>query len=575
MLKVILLPCLLLCSSQIEQGQSTPSPTQNVAPRVVGSIDNHVAIAEEAFSFTPPSVFDDDDPLTYSASTPSFLSFNREIQQFYGTPQGDDIDSYNISLTATDTGGLSATTYFLLEVVGGDDASNVEEEDSVGGFAAACSAFGCVVVYGFVDAIQYARWRMKKKMQEEEEEEEDASHALLSCEHYRSECCKGHFKFLSCYNKCTCCDRLFACMCDTCCTGCCSECSCNCCQTQTNPSSLREDSYTPPTTKALTIGNITGNNGPITIDNSNKIDNTSHTNITNHHDHRSFVTNNQTIQIIQSPSSEEEQEKRKLDIATRKAWFDACEKGDVELVKAIYEKHRVDVNEKDKDGQTPLHLAAKKGHAEVVRMLFAFKADVSEKDAQGESPLHGAAEKGHPQVARMLITKLNADVNEQDNDGWTPLHWAARHGDTAFVRMLISEFKAKVDPPTKQKGSTPLHVAAENGHPKVARLLIMEFKADLSAKDNKGKTPLHKAAIYGQPAIVKLFIDEFNPDLNARDNEGRTPLHRAAEKGTTKVVKLLVDAGADVNRKDKGGYTPLERAAEKGYYSQLEAFLKR
>lgn len=49
------------------------------------------------------------------------------------------------------------------------------------------------------------------------------------------------------------------------------------------------------------------------------------------------------------------------------------EKGDLATIKKLVEEG-VDINETDKDGNTPLHVAAAKGHMEIVRYLTEHKA---------------------------------------------------------------------------------------------------------------------------------------------------------------------------------------------------------
>jgi ankyrin repeat protein len=51
--------------------------------------------------------------------------------------------------------------------------------------------------------------------------------------------------------------------------------------------------------------------------------------------------------------------------------FDAAANGDEEVVRRLVAQADVDPNSEDKDGQTPLSLAAKSGHAAVVRLLLA------------------------------------------------------------------------------------------------------------------------------------------------------------------------------------------------------------
>jgi len=79
----------------------------------------------------------------------------------------------------------------------------------------------------------------------------------------------------------------------------------------------------------------------------------------------------------------------------------------------------VDINARDKEGKTPLHRAAEKGHAHVVCLLLQRAADV--RDELGRTPLHLAAENGHLDVVQALLER-GADVNAEDNTHWTPVN---------------------------------------------------------------------------------------------------------------------------------------------------------
>jgi len=49
--------------------------------------------------------------------------------------------------------------------------------------------------------------------------------------------------------------------------------------------------------------------------------------------------------------------------------------------------HKAKINAKNKDGETPLLLAASDGHKDVAELLLANKADVNAKDKNGSTPL--------------------------------------------------------------------------------------------------------------------------------------------------------------------------------------------
>ena len=70
---------------------------------------------------------------------------------------------------------------------------------------------------------------------------------------------------------------------------------------------------------------------------------------------------------------------------------DATKAGDLEKVKALLKANPDLVNNKNKDGTTPLHWAAFEGHKDVAEWLLANKADVNAKASDGLTPLHLAA----------------------------------------------------------------------------------------------------------------------------------------------------------------------------------------
>jgi hypothetical protein len=77
----------------------------------------------------------------------------------------------------------------------------------------------------------------------------------------------------------------------------------------------------------------------------------------------------------------------------------------------------------DRDGQTALHLAASKGHYDVLDLLVGFGADVNAVSNDGRTPLHVAAAAGDDAIVALLVLK-GANAAARDKEGKTPLDLA-------------------------------------------------------------------------------------------------------------------------------------------------------
>ena len=115
---------------------------------------------------------------------------------------------------------------------------------------------------------------------------------------------------------------------------------------------------------------------------------------------------------------------------------DAAKDGDEGRMSELLAVDGINVNYKSRNGWSPLHIAAFKGHAHIIRLLHQAKADLESGDNFGQTPLHMAGANGHRECAALLLL-LGAKIDSLNEDNDTPIHYASREGKTDTVKLLI------------------------------------------------------------------------------------------------------------------------------------------
>jgi len=203
-----------------------------------------------------------------------------------------------------------------------------------------------------------------------------------------------------------------------------------------------------------------------------------------------------------------------------KEFKDLMDEGNIEALKAVYDRCELTAHDGRFSLCTPLHMG------------------------------------GVPDELVIWLVEQGLDINIPDYYGATPLYRQAILGrDT--VKLLL-ELGADIGKPNTY-GETPLHVAAEFFHPKTVKLLI-DKGADVNAKNDMGRTPLDSVltvcrGIYiAQTAeIAKMLLDagaKKTPAMKEKvENIGKDfEFHReginpdyleAADKGLAKLYRLF------------------------------------
>ena len=147
-----------------------------------------------------------------------------------------------------------------------------------------------------------------------------------------------------------------------------------------------------------------------------------------------------------------------------------CDTASSELLRSIEASHVME------HGLNALHVAARHGQVEVIRMLLDNKADVNSIDINGNTALHHAAGAGSLdtmiELRKVLksctVVKAYVYKNNKYRTTNTMSHTCCPHED--IVKLLIEYGTSRTE--QNSEGNTALHVAAALGHVTIAKLLL-------------------------------------------------------------------------------------------------------
>ena len=271
-----------------------------------------------------------------------------------------------------------------------------------------------------------------------------------------------------------------------------------------------------------------------------------------------------------------------------------CATGKLEEVKKITPKAGLGINNKNKKGDTPLHIAIKNKRLAIVEHLLEHShIDLRKTDRSGdtafdaackikqlmiaqlvfrnmnetqESIFRNACKRRKPATAKHLVEHFDYNITQQYKSGDYPIDIACRYSQAIAQYLATKLYYRMLDIMVK---------ACQYGKLPTIQFYFEKFKPNTNTSKTllqarKSPQLLLTACKFGQVTIVKYLLKK-GAKLKVCNNEGYTPLHFACHNGNLELVKLLVKQHkTDIHAQSKNKLKPIDLAKKQNHTNSIE-----
>ena len=289
----------------------------------------------------------------------------------------------------------------------------------------------------------------------------------------------------------------------------------------------------------------------------------------------------------------------------------ACQAGHHLIVDFLLERSaglKLDINERDNNGENSLFYAVRSQRLDVVKNLLNRGVEIV-NNVNGINVLAQCMSDGYHNIAQTILhgpADLGPAIAGRDESGRTILHHLVASGDEQTLRKLGKLFQRNMD--ADNDGVTLLMTACQRSRVAILKYLMEELRVDNHAVDKKQRSAIFYAIESSNLTAVNLLLTRLRrllPDVDGitalvaaviagdlliaeavlkspfgrgmvhkLDSSSRNVAHHAATLGRDGFVPLLVSYSCDMDLQDNDGATPLMLACAGGHVAMASQLLR-
>ena len=230
----------------------------------------------------------------------------------------------------------------------------------------------------------------------------------------------------------------------------------------------------------------------------------------------------------------------------------ACKYSHFDIIQYLIEKQKVNINAVNKKQEAAIGILALKHDITISKYLIEHGSVNIPEDF--EEDIHKAAKEGKLTSIQFLVNLAGFDPKSLDSDGKTPFYYACVNSHIPIIKFLC---RIGAQPFDSQEMNDLLEEIISRDQINSLKYLHQEKLCDVTKTSKKGSY-LHTACTYNSIKCINYLIDYINPDI--LDSQGNTALHIACLCSDLEIVSVLVQKNFSLDSENVKGHLPLHFA---------------